>query len=76
MSCAPPPPPPPALAIPTFTTKSSNKDDRSMLLESIRKGTKLKKAVTNDKSAPLISGNYFKIIFFTKFLTSFFKTVI
>jgi len=40
---APPPPPPPA---------SGDAGDRSALLDNIRLGTKLKKAVTNDRSAP------------------------
>ncbi|KAK7601238.1 hypothetical protein V9T40_008679 [Parthenolecanium corni] len=56
MSCAPPPPPAPAPPLPNFSTaKSSNtKDDRGLLLDSIRKGTKLKKAETNDRSAPIV----------------------
>lgn len=54
----PPPPPPPAPAPPNFSAKSMAGDDgRSLLLDSIRKGTKLKKTVTNDKSAPVIGGN-------------------
>lgn len=54
----PPPggPPPPAMA-PSFSlTNKSSKDDRGALLQSIRQGTKLKKAVTNDKSGPNIPG--------------------
>lgn len=56
MSLAPPPPPPPAAPIPSFASKSDSKDGRGLLLESIRKGTTLKKTVTVDKSAPLIGG--------------------
>ena len=44
----PPPPPLPSLSLPKVT-------DRSELLNSIRKGAKLKKAITNDKSAPNIN---------------------
>lgn len=54
---APPPPPPPAPTLQNFSAKSNTGDDgRSLLLDSIRKGTKLKKTVTNDKSAPVIGG--------------------
>lgn len=41
------------------SNKASNSgggDTRSALLQSIQKGAKLKKTVTNDKSGPLISG--------------------
>ncbi|XP_045473607.1 WAS/WASL-interacting protein family member 2-like isoform X2 [Harmonia axyridis] len=53
----PPPvaPPPPMMAPPVaFNPPKSSTDDRSALLKSIQRGTKLKKAVTNDKSAPVI----------------------
>ena len=64
----PPPPPPPGAPPmmpppPTFTpAKSGGGDERSALLDSIRKGAKLKKAVTNDKSAPLIGGSIFTFL--------------
>lgn len=50
---APPPPPPPV-----FNTSGSNvgSQDRSLLLQSIRAGKILKKTITIDKSAPLVSG--------------------
>lgn len=48
---APPPPPPP-----TFSAASASGDGRGMLLQSIRAGKTLKKTVTVDKSAPVISG--------------------
>ncbi|KAF7142169.1 hypothetical protein CNMCM5793_008603 [Aspergillus hiratsukae] len=51
----PPPPPPPAGSLPSRPAKGEAKD-RSALLSDITKGTRLKKAVTNDRSAPLISG--------------------
>lgn len=57
----PPPPPPPGgpPPPPVFTpSKSSGKpDERSALLQSIRKGAALKKTVTVDKSGPMIPGN-------------------
>lgn len=37
-------------------SSSSGGDNRSALFQSIQKGAKLKKTVTNDKSGPLISG--------------------
>ncbi len=52
MTPAPPPPPPPAPA-PTINV-SVNLPNKSALLNSIAKGTKLKKTVTNDRSAPLV----------------------
>ncbi|KAB0794445.1 hypothetical protein PPYR_11284 [Photinus pyralis] len=60
-----PPPPPPAApppmcaAPPAFNPLSSKSsgDNRGALLQSIRQGTKLKKAATNDRSAPVVSGN-------------------
>ncbi|XP_069683690.1 WAS/WASL-interacting protein family member 1-like isoform X2 [Periplaneta americana] len=52
----PPPPPPPGPPPPTFGSgapKTARPDEgRNLLLQSIRQGTALKKAVTNDRSAP------------------------
>ncbi|XP_060830591.1 uncharacterized protein LOC132914996 [Bombus pascuorum] len=50
---APPPPPPPV-----FNTSGSGiaDQDRNLLLQSIRAGKTLKKTVTVDKSAPVVSG--------------------
>ncbi|XP_035828853.1 slowpoke-binding protein [Aplysia californica] len=45
----PPPPPPPAVSSPP-----SSSSGRSALLGDIRKGSKLKKAITNDRSAPKV----------------------
>ncbi|EPX72459.1 verprolin [Schizosaccharomyces octosporus yFS286] len=56
MPPAPPPPPPapaPAAAAPAPPPVTK---DRSALLNSIQKGTKLKKAQTNDRSAPIVGG--------------------
>lgn len=56
---APPPPPPMAPAAPPpplFKMSKSDTNERDALLKSIRKGAKLKKTVTNDRSAPLVSG--------------------
>lgn len=56
------PPPPPAPPPPVGLQKSavpatqSKAVDRSALLSQIHQGAKLKKAVTNDRSAPVISG--------------------
>jgi hypothetical protein len=50
---APPPPPPPALSLPQ-TAPVDSSGDRLSLLSDIRKGRALKKAVTNDRSKPLI----------------------
>lgn len=58
----PPPPPPPAPPPPTFSVantekpKLSKKEEkgRGALLTDIHKGMKLKKAVTNDRSAPAL----------------------
>lgn len=55
----PPPPPmggPPPPPIFSPAKSSGGDDNRSALLQSIRQGAKLKKTVTNDKSAPMISG--------------------
>lgn len=56
---APPPmmPPPP----PTFVPSKGGSDSRGALLQSIRQGTKLKKTITVDKSAPMISGKKYDI---------------
>lgn len=50
---APPPPPPPGFSL---TNSTSGDQGRNQLLQSIRSGKTLKKTVTNDKSAPAISG--------------------
>ena len=57
MSPAPPPPPPPnsAQLSNKLPSKPNTIPNTSALLKSIEKGTKLKKTVTNDRSAPLIS---------------------
>lgn len=54
----PPPPPMGGLKLGSIasTKPSAGPDTRSALLQSIQKGTKLKKTVTNDKSAPVIAG--------------------
>ena len=56
----PPAPPPPPANLPNFSVNITNSTpaalpNTSALLKSIEKGTKLKKTVTNDRSAPLIS---------------------
>lgn len=51
----PPGPPPPPAFVPSDQLGSSA-EGRNLLLQSIRQGTSLKKAVTNDKSAPVIQG--------------------
>ncbi|KAL0267984.1 UNVERIFIED_CONTAM: hypothetical protein PYX00_010091 [Menopon gallinae] len=60
MPPAPPPPPPPGLAPPPPMMPSAMpaavNNQRGLLLQSIREGTKLKKTVTVDKSAPFIPG--------------------
>lgn len=56
---APPPPPPMAPAAPPpplLKVSKSSANERDALLKSIRKGSKLKKTTTNDRSAPLLSG--------------------
>lgn len=58
---APPPPPPMTPAAPPpplFQMSKSDANDRGALLKSIRNGAKLKKAVTNDRSAPQVSGKF------------------
>ncbi|WBW73010.1 verprolin [Schizosaccharomyces osmophilus] len=55
MPPAPPPPPAPAPAAAVPAPPPVTKD-RSDLLNSIQKGTKLKKAQTNDRSAPSVGG--------------------
>lgn len=65
MSAPPPPPPPPPCAPPPPKIGGSKKPasntskpiDRSVLLGEIHKGAKLRKAVTNDRSAPAV-GEY------------------
>lgn len=53
----PPPPPMGGLKLGSIAiNKSAGPDNRSALLQSIQKGTKLKKTVTVDKSAPAIAG--------------------
>ncbi|CAP92171.1 Pc13g11020 [Penicillium rubens Wisconsin 54-1255] len=51
-----PPPPPPPGSIPSRPPKGQAKD-RGALLSDIHKGAKLKKAVTNDRSAPQIGSS-------------------
>ncbi|KIX04640.1 uncharacterized protein Z518_05510 [Rhinocladiella mackenziei CBS 650.93] len=53
MGGPPPPPPLPGNSHPTAPPKSVTKG-RDALLSDITKGTKLKKAVTNDRSAPIL----------------------
>lgn len=65
----PVPPPPPAafggsskgLTSPSSSAKPAN---RNALLTDIRTGTRLKKAVTNDRSVPLVDGELFVFLFF------------
>ncbi|KAG5283460.1 hypothetical protein AALO_G00042330 [Alosa alosa] len=52
----PPPPPPPTLAVANTEKPSLNKSEqrgRNALLSDISKGKRLKKAITNDRSAPV-----------------------
>ena len=53
----PPPPPPPAPAAPPTPPVSNN-----ALLQSIQNGAKLKKTVTNDRSAPIVEGCFLSMI--------------
>lgn len=62
MAPAPPPPPPPPSNLTNISAKNSSSKptglpNTSALLKSIEKGTKLKKTVTNDRSAPLVLSN-------------------
>lgn len=50
----PPPPPPPVATMPS----PGNFKARGALLNDIAKGAKLKKAVTNDRSAPVMDGKF------------------
>ncbi|KAI3410186.1 hypothetical protein GPALN_006545 [Globodera pallida] len=58
----PPPPPPASLSNPSLSNHSNTvapqkaTGTRAMLLNEIHKGTRLKKAVTNDRSAPTVEG--------------------
>lgn len=57
----PPPPPPPIANLKLAPSGNGNKsaggaDPRSALLQSIQKGTKLKKTTTVDKSGPILAG--------------------
>ena len=51
---APPPPGPPP---PSFSPPKGGGGERKDLLKQIQKGSKLKKTVTNDRSAPIVGGN-------------------
>lgn len=50
----PPPPGPPPPPAPSAAVKPPSSKDRGALLSQIHKGAKLKKAVTNDRSAPAV----------------------
>eukprot|EP00121_Abeoforma_whisleri_P013973 Awhi_evm1s12892 len=52
----PPPPPPGPPPPPVAAAKMPSTKGRGDLLSSIQKGTKLKKAVTVDKSGPVLGG--------------------
>lgn len=52
----PGPPPPPSLNVDPVQLGKKEADGRNLLLSSIRQGANLKKAVTNDRSAPVIDG--------------------
>ncbi|KAF9107355.1 WAS/WASL-interacting protein member 1 [Mortierella sp. GBA35] len=52
----PPPPPPPGGGPPTASTElPAPSKDRNALLSQIQSGARLKKAVTNDRSGPVVS---------------------
>ena len=60
----PGPPPPPSVKSQTQVSKKPSKpQERGALLNQIHKGAKLKKAVTNDRSAPQVAGNIKEIIY-------------
>ena len=52
----PGPPPPPSGGAAKFKPPPAKGGGRGALLDSIHKGAKLKKAVTNDRSAPSVGG--------------------
>jgi hypothetical protein len=58
----PPPPPgppgPPPPPQPSVSASAPATGERNALLKSIEKGARLKKAVTNDRSAPVFEGMY------------------
>ena len=58
MPVPPPPPPPSGFQPPAFSSSKSDANSRNQLLKSIHQGTKLKKVVTNDRSAPIIDGKF------------------
>ena len=57
----PGPPPPPVLSAP----KKSGGSDLGALLSDIHKGARLKKTVTNDRSAPAVVGKSILNVFLT-----------
>lgn len=81
----PPPPPPPVPPPPIVNTTQNNNvqklkksknepTDVNALLSQIRKGAKLKKATTNDRSAPIVAGKRFEFItiIFLRLISFFF----